>query len=80
MRKTKAKPMSRKFSVIIEKDQEGYFIGLVPELPGCHTQAKSLDVLEKRLKEAIRLYLEVERDAPEKLRFVGIQQIEVPVR
>jgi len=72
--------MSRKFSVIIEKDEEGYFIGLVPELPGCHTQARSLDVLQKRLKEAIRLYLEVEKDTPEKLRFVGIQQIEVSVR
>ena len=49
--------MSRKFNVIIEKDEDGYFVGLVPELPGCHTQAKSLDVLQKRLKEAIQLYL-----------------------
>jgi predicted RNase H-like HicB family nuclease len=49
--------MSRKFNVIIEQDEDGYFVGLVPELPGCHTQAKSLDVLQKRLKEAIQLYL-----------------------
>jgi len=56
MRKKRAKPMSRKFNVIIEKDEDGYFVGWVPELPGCHTQAKSLDVLQKRLKEAIRLY------------------------
>jgi predicted RNase H-like HicB family nuclease len=53
--------MSRKFNVIIEKDEDGYFVGLVPELPGCHTQAKSLDELHKRLKKAIRLYLEVKK-------------------
>jgi predicted RNase H-like HicB family nuclease len=57
MRKKKGKPMRRRFNVIIEKDEDGYFIGLVPELPGCHTQARSLDVLQKRLKEAIQLYL-----------------------
>jgi len=56
--------MSRKFKVIIEKDEDGYFVGLVPELPGCQTQAKSLDELHKRLKEAIRLYLEVKKDIP----------------
>jgi predicted RNase H-like HicB family nuclease len=80
MRKKKAKPMSRKFNVIIEQDENGYFVGLVPELPGCHTQAKSLDVLQKRLKEAIQLYLEVETNIPENLKFVGIQQIEVSLR
>lgn len=69
--------MRRKFHVIIEKDEDGYFVGLVPELPGCHTQAKSLDTLQERLKEAIRLYLEVETAIPENLQFVGIQQIEV---
>jgi predicted RNase H-like HicB family nuclease len=77
MRKKKGKPMRRKFNVIIEKDEDGYFVGLVPELPGCHTQAKSLDALQKRLKEAIQLYLEVKKDIPENLQFVGIQQIEV---
>jgi predicted RNase H-like HicB family nuclease len=56
MRKKKGKLMTRKFHVIIERDEDGYFVGHVPELPGCHTQAKSLDVLQKRLKEAIRLY------------------------
>lgn len=45
----------REFTVIIEQDEEGYFVAEVPELPGCHTQAKSLDVLKKRMKEAIAL-------------------------
>jgi predicted RNase H-like HicB family nuclease len=51
--------MKRQFTVVIEQDEDGYYIGIVPELPGCHTQAKSLEELKKRIKEAIELYLEV---------------------
>ena len=47
------------FNVIIERDSEGFFIASVPELQGCHTQAKSLDVLMERIREAIQLCLEV---------------------
>lgn len=52
--------MTRKFKVVVEKDADGYFVATVPELRGCHTQAKSLDVLMKRVKEAIVLCLEKE--------------------
>jgi predicted RNase H-like HicB family nuclease len=68
----------RAFTVIIEKDKEGYFVGEVVELPGCHTQAKSLDELMERIKEAIELYLDVQGEALEKeLEFVGIQEITI---
>jgi predicted RNase H-like HicB family nuclease len=68
----------RAFTVIIEKDKEGYFVGEVVELPGCHTQAKSLDELMKRIKEAIELYLDVQGEALEKeVEFVGIQEITI---
>jgi len=50
----------REFSVVIERDEDGYYVGSVPELKGCHTQAKSLDKLMGRIKEAILLCLEVE--------------------
>ncbi|MBI4425385.1 MAG: type II toxin-antitoxin system HicB family antitoxin [Elusimicrobia bacterium] len=50
-----------KFPVVIEQDEDGYYIGIVPDLKGCHTQARSLGELEKRLKEAITLCLEVQR-------------------
>jgi predicted RNase H-like HicB family nuclease len=64
------------FTVTIQKDKEGYFLGEVVELPGCHTQAKSLDELMERIKEAIELYLDVQGEALEKeLEFVGIQEI-----
>ncbi len=42
--------MSREFSVIIERDSEGFYVAGVPQLRGCHTQAKSLDVLMKRVR------------------------------
>ena len=42
--------MTRQFDVVVEKDSEGYFIATVPALPGCHTQAKSLDLLMERIK------------------------------
>ena len=50
----------KEFSVIIEKDADGYFVASVSALRGCHTQAKSLDTLRKRIKEAIALCFEVE--------------------
>ena len=49
--------MKREFNVIIERDEEGYYVGKVPELRGCHTQAKSLDTLMKRIREAIEVCL-----------------------
>jgi predicted RNase H-like HicB family nuclease len=52
--------MSKEFNVIIERDLDGYFVASVPNLPGCHTQAKSLDELIERIKEAIILCLEVQ--------------------
>jgi len=69
--------MKRQYNVVIEQDEDGYYVGIVPELPGCHTQAKSLDELRKRIKEAIELYLEVEKNAPKELNFIGIQKVEV---
>ena len=49
--------MKCEFEVIIEKDKDGYYIGSVKELPGCHTQAKTLEELNKRMIEAIELFM-----------------------
>ena len=64
------------YDVIIERDEDGYFIASVPSLKGCHTQAKSLDKLMERTREAIALCLEVE-EAPVHNEFIGIQRISV---
>lgn len=69
--------MDQRFSVVIERDAEGDFVASVPELPGCHTQARSLDQLIERIREAIALYLEVERQETEPLEFIGVQQVTV---
>ena len=70
--------MVREFTVVIEQDEEGYLVGTVPELKGCHTQARSLDELMARVKEAVLLCLEVggEKEEPS-LRLIGIQRIAV---
>ena len=64
--------------MLIEQDEESYLVGSVPELKGCHTQARSLDELMARIREAILLCLEVEgRQEEPSLRLVGIQRISV---
>lgn len=72
-----AKSMDRQFDVVIERDSDGFYVASVPTLPGCHTQAKSLDELMERIKEAIELYLELEGDESASLDFVGVQRITV---
>jgi predicted RNase H-like HicB family nuclease len=71
----------REFTVVIEQDEDGIYVASVPELPGCHTQAKTLDELNRRIKEAIELYLEVVADKEEErqLDFIGIQKVKVEV-
>jgi predicted RNase H-like HicB family nuclease len=50
----------RQFDVVIERDEEGYYVASVPQLPACHTQARSLDEITERIREAIQLCLEVQ--------------------
>lgn len=65
---------------MIEKDEDGYYVASVPELPGCHTQARTLDELTERVEEAIKLYLEAEKGAADvTAKFVGVQVVEVSV-
>ena len=71
--------MTKRFSVIIERDREGYYVASVPALRGCHTQAKSLDELVTRIREAIELCLEVEGKGAEPLDFVGVQEVSVTI-
>lgn len=68
--------MKKDFTVVIEKDEDGFLVASVPELEGCHAQARSMDELLGRMREAIELYLEVKGDF-EPLEFIGIQKVEV---
>lgn len=70
--------MVRRFLVVIEQDEDGIYIASVPSLQGCHTQAKTLAELEKRIQEAIKLYLHENADeAPLENKFIGVHQVEV---
>lgn len=65
------------FNVIIENGEDGYLISEVIEIPGCHTQAKTIDELMKRTRDAIMLYLEEKGDQEIRSSFIGIKKIEV---
>ncbi len=71
--------MTQEFNVVVERDADGYYLASVPALRGCHTQAKSLDELMVRIREAIELCLEAEGETPEGLDFVGLQRVTVTV-
>lgn len=73
------------FKVLIEQDEDGLYVASVPELPGCYTQAKTIEKVRERIKEAINLVLDTDtRVRKEKLaspqatpRFFGIEDISV---
>jgi predicted RNase H-like HicB family nuclease len=67
--------MKKELNVIIERDSEGYYVASVAELHGCHTQAKSMDKLVERIREAIELCLEVQSQEYEPLEFIGVQRV-----
>ena len=68
---------NRKFTVIIERDESGYYLATVPALRGCHTQAKSLDTLMKRVREVIALCLDDDDAVDQSIELVGVQQVTV---
>ena len=68
--------IERQFKIVIEQSDDGYLTASVPALPGCHTQAKTLKELKKRIKEAILLCLEVAEKDPEYQRKIKEQAYE----
>ena len=71
--------METKFTVIIEQGEDGYLISEVVGLPGCHTQAKTIDSLLERTREAIKLYVKSNKEAELEQKFIGIQQVNVSI-
>lgn len=69
----------RRLTVIIERDEDGYYVASVPELRGCYTQGKTLEEVMENIRDAARLCLEVEQEDDEevKLELIGVQIIEV---
>ena len=71
----------KEFLVIIEKSEDGGYVAFVPDLPGCHTQGDTLEDIRKYIKDAIKLYLEVEKDYldEEPAKFVSAEMVQVEV-
>jgi predicted RNase H-like HicB family nuclease len=67
----------RKFTVVIERDEEGNYLASFPALHGCHTHAKNLNTLMKRSREVVELHIESGEEVDDSLEFVGIHQISV---
>jgi len=64
------------FVTIIEQDEDGMYIGSVPSLKSCYTQAETLEELFLRMREVIELCLDVENDIIQN-NFIGLQQMEI---
>jgi predicted RNase H-like HicB family nuclease len=66
------------YCMVVERDEDGWYIGSIPELPGCHTQGKTIEELAERMKEAISLYVD---EAGEPLTsssdFIGVHKVSV---
>lgn len=69
--------MGKRYTVIVEKDEAGWLVSGVVELPGCHTQAKTMDELLARTREAIKAYREATKEPEPTEEFVGVQMVEV---
>jgi predicted RNase H-like HicB family nuclease len=70
--------MTGDFTIVVERDEDGFLVASVPALPGCHTQARLLDALMERIQEAIALHMQDRGDdlLPH-LEFVGVQRVTV---
>ena len=67
----------KEYYMIIERDECGWYVGSVPELPGCHTQGHTIEELTERMKEAINLYFEDTDEYIPPSEFVGVQKVAV---
>ncbi|HLD05428.1 MAG TPA: type II toxin-antitoxin system HicB family antitoxin [Candidatus Nanoarchaeia archaeon] len=67
------------FTTLIEQGEGGWYIASVPDIPGCHTQGKTIAQVLERIKEAIEVCLEGDQEEITPLKFIGVQQVEVRV-
>ncbi|MBI2671718.1 type II toxin-antitoxin system HicB family antitoxin [Candidatus Woesearchaeota archaeon] len=65
------------FTVLIEQDEDGWYVATVPDIPGCHTQGKTIAQVLERVKEAIEVCLEADKEEIEPMKFVGVQQVQI---
>jgi len=69
--------MEREFYVVIERDEDGFFVGEVPALRACYSQGKTIDELMMNMREVIELCLESEEELSSISEFVGVQKVSI---
>jgi len=69
--------MGREFYVVIERDEDGFYVGEVPSLAGCYSQGETIDELIQNMREVIALCLEDDDISDIALEFVGVQKVTV---
>ena len=67
----------KNFTVLIEQDEDGIYVAKVPDISGCYTQGKTVQQAMERIKEAIQVCLESDKEEHPKMKFIGLQQVEV---
>lgn len=67
------------FTTVIEQGEDGLYIATVPDIPGCYTQGKTISQVLERIKEAIEVCLEADKEEIKPMKFVGVQQIEIKI-
>ena len=65
------------FNVFIEQDEDGMYVAKAPEIQGCYTQGKTLQEVLERIKEAIEVCLEADKEEVNPMRFIGMQRVQV---
>jgi predicted RNase H-like HicB family nuclease len=65
------------FTILIEQDEDGIYVAKVPEIAGCHTQGKTVEEALERIREAIEVCLEGDKEEVVPLKFIGIQKMQV---
>ena len=67
----------RDFYVLIEKDEDGLFVGDVPQLKACYAQGRTLDELMTNMRAVIVLSLENSTAPLGHVEFVGVQKVTI---
>ena len=65
------------FTVIIEQDEDGMYVAKVPDIQSCATQGRTISEVLERIKEAIQVCIEAEKEEIVPLKFIGVQRVTV---
>ena len=65
----------QEFYVVIERDEDGIYVGEVPQLKACYSQGETIDKLMENIREVIEMCLEELEEDESKTEFIGVQRL-----